>query len=163
MLTEEQVREKLEGIIVPGVMRSLVKLNLVRQISINDGKVDIDLASTCLNEGGQKVVKFKALDVVRKLPGVEDVKIEFIETKPQDINKIGRVIAVMSGKGGVGKSLVAGLVSLSLSRKGYDVGILDAEITGHSIHKLFGITDRPTGSDNGIMPVLSPGGIEIMS
>jgi hydrogenase maturation protease len=163
MLTEEKVRVSLEGVIVPGVMRSLVKLNLVRQVSVDGGKVDIDLASTCLSEANQKIVKAKVLDVTRKLPEVEDVKLEFVEAKPQDINEIGSVIAVMSGKGGVGKSLVAGLVALSLARKGYEVGILDADITGPSIPKMFGISDRPSGSDEGIMPVLSRNGIEVMS
>ena len=163
MPTEEQVREGLDEVIVPGAMRSLVKLNLVRQVSVSDEKVNISLASTCLNDRTQDWLKAKVRDVVKKLPGVNDVETEFIEAKPQDINEIGSVIAVMSGKGGVGKSLVAGLISLSLVRRGYEIGILDADITGPSIPKMFGITDRPTGSDTGIMPVLSHGGIEIMS
>jgi len=70
---------------------------------------------------------------------------------------------VMSGKGGVGKSLVASLAAVALKRQGYEVGILDADITGPSIPKMFGITTRPTGSDSGILPVLSRSGIEIMS
>ena len=163
MPTEEQVRESLDEVIVPGAMRSLVKLNLVRQVSVSEEKVNISLASTCLNDRTQDWLKAKARDVVKKLPGVNDVETEFIEAKPQDINEIGSVIAVMSGKGGVGKSLVAGLISLSLARRGYEIGILDADITGPSIPKMFGITDRPTGSDTGIMPVLSRGGIGIMS
>jgi len=69
----------------------------------------------------------------------------------------------MSGKGGVGKSLIASLTAVSLKRKGYDVGILDADITGPSIPKMFGIDTRPGGSESGILPVLSRSGIEIMS
>jgi len=94
---------------------------------------------------------------------VKDVEAVFIEASPKDINEIQNVIAVMSGKGGVGKSLVAGLLGLSLARRGYEVGILDADITGPSIPKMFGITARPTGSDTGILPVLSRSGIQIMS
>jgi hydrogenase maturation protease len=69
----------------------------------------------------------------------------------------------MSGKGGVGKSLVASLTAITLKRQGYEVGILDADITGSSIPKMFGITTRPSGSNTGIMPVTSRTGIEVMS
>jgi Mrp family chromosome partitioning ATPase len=79
------------------------------------------------------------------------------------MNRIDHVIAVMSGKGGVGKSLVTGLLATYLARKGFTVGILDADITGPSIPKMFGVTDRPAGTETGIMPVVSHTGIEIMS
>jgi hydrogenase maturation protease len=69
----------------------------------------------------------------------------------------------MSGKGGVGKSLVAGLLATSFARQGKGVGILDADITGPSIPKMFGIDARPAGSETGILPVLSRSGIAIMS
>ena len=63
----------------------------------------------------------------------------------------------------MGKSLVASLAAVALKRQGYEVGILDADITGSSIPKMFGITARPTGSDSGILPVLSRSGITVMS
>jgi hydrogenase maturation protease len=69
----------------------------------------------------------------------------------------------MSGKGGVGKSLVASLTAIALKRQGQEVGILDADITGPSIPKMFGINARPAGSDSGILPVTSKSGIEVMS
>jgi len=163
MPTEEQVRESLGEVLVPGVMRSLVKLNLLRQVAISDEKVSISLASAALSQEAQDWLKAKVPDVIRKLPDVKEVETEFVEAKSKDVNEIKSVIAVMSGKGGVGKSLVAGLVGLSLARRGYEVGILDADITGPSIPKMFGITTRPTGSDTGILPVLSRAGIEIIS
>jgi len=163
MPTEEQVRESLEEVLIPGVMRSLVKLNLVRQVAISDEKVNISLASAAINPETQSWLKAKIVDAIKKLPEVKDVETDFVEAKPKDINEIGSIIAVMSGKGGVGKSLVAGLTGISLARQGYEVGILDADITGPSIPKMFGITARPTGSDTGILPVLSRAGIEIMS
>jgi Mrp family chromosome partitioning ATPase len=164
MLTEEQVRESLEGVLVPGVMRSLTKLNLVRQVAISDEKVDINLASAALGQGTQAWLKTRVEDIVKKLPGVKEVKIDFSEMKPKDVNEIGSVIAVMSGKGGVGKSLVTSLIGIALARDGKEVGILDADITGPSIPKMFGLgSARPSGSENGIMPVLSKMGIEIMS
>jgi Mrp family chromosome partitioning ATPase len=164
MLTEEQVRESMDEILVPGVMRSLVGLNLVRQVAISDENVDINLASAALGKETQAWLKTRVEDVVKKLPGVKEVKVDFSEMKPKDVNEIGSVIAVMSGKGGVGKSLVTSLIAIALARDGKDVGILDADITGPSIPKMFGLgSARPSGSENGIMPVLSKMGIEIMS
>ena len=163
MPTEEQVRGSLGEVLVPGAMRSLVRLNLVRQVTVSDEKVDISLASAALNQGTQDWLKAKVGDAIKKLPGVKDVETGFVETKPKDVNEISNVIAVMSGKGGVGKSLVAGLTGLSLARRGHEVGILDADITGPSIPRMFGITARPRGSESGILPVLSRVGIEIMS
>jgi hydrogenase maturation protease len=97
------------------------------------------------------------------LPDVSDVAVRFSEATPKDLNQVDRVIAIMSGKGGVGKSLVSGLVSIALKRKGKEVGILDADITGPSIPRMFGISDRPGGNESGILPVTSKSGIEVMS
>lgn len=163
MPTEKEIRESLEAVLVPGVMRSLVKLNLVRQVDISDKKVNINLISAALNQGAQDWLKAKVRAVLAELKGVNEVEVNFIEAKPKDANEIRHVIAVMSGKGGVGKSLIASLIGLSLTRLGHEVGILDADITGPSIPKIFGITARPTGNDTGILPVLSRAGIEIMS
>lgn len=164
MATEEQVRESLEKVMVPVVMRSLNGLNLVRQLSVSGEAVKITLESTALNDEAKQWVTTKAKDAVGKLSGIKKVEIEFAEAaKPAEINKIGNIIAVMSGKGGVGKSLVAGLAAIALKRQGHEVGILDADLTGPSIPKMFGIDSRPGGSQTGILPVLSRSGIEVMS
>ncbi len=163
MVTEEQIRESLNGVLVPGIKRSLEGLNMVREVTVSDHRVKITLASVALSSGAQDWVKTKSKEVIERLPEVNKVDVEFIRAKPTELNKIGYTLAVMSGKGGVGKSLVASLAAVVLKRQGYEVGILDADITGPSIPKMFGITARPTGSDSGILPVLSRSGIEIMS
>ena len=163
MASEKQVRESLEKVMVPGVMRSLVDLNLVKEITTADKEVKVTLAATGLSEEAQEFIAAKAKEAVSKLSGVKKVEIEFAAAKPVELNKIGGIIAVMSGKGGVGKSLVAGLAAIALKRQGYEVGILDADLTGPSIPKMFGITSRPSGSETGILPVLSRSGIEVMS
>lgn len=76
---------------------------------------------------------------------------------------IKHVIAVMSGKGGVGKSLVTSALAAATAKAGKSVGILDADITGPSIPKAFGLHDRATADDQGIYPVKTPGGIQVMS
>lgn len=163
MPTKEEVLENLEAVLVPGVMRSLVKMNLVRDVSVADGKVNVTLASAALASEAQEWLRDKIEDVSSKLTGVNEVNVSFVDGNPKDLNKIGHVIAVMSGKGGVGKSLVASLTAVALKRQGYEVGILDADITGPSIPKMFGINARPAGSDSGILPVSSKSGIEVMS
>jgi hydrogenase maturation protease len=164
MPTKKQVTECLEEVLVPGVMRSLTKLNLVRQVAISNEKIDINLASAALSQDTQEWLKAKVEDTIKSLPGVSAVNTKFVDLKPKDVNEIKKVIAVMSGKGGVGKSLVASLISIALARHGKEVGILDADITGPSIPKMFGVGGaRPSGSENGMLPVLSRMGIEIMS
>ncbi len=164
MITEQQVRESLEEVLVPGAMRSLAKLNLVREIVISDQKVDITIASAALNSSAQDWLKSKVNATITQLKGVSETNINFIQANPKEVNDVGYVVAVMSGKGGVGKSLVAALLSIALARQGKDVGILDADITGPSIPKMFGLGGvRPSSSETGLLPVLSKLGISIMS
>lgn len=79
-------------------------------------------------------------------------------------NLIGKVIGVMSGKGGVGKSTVSVLIAKELKRRGYSVGIMDADITGPSIPRLLGLKDKRAGQNEfGVLPVQSEEGISVMS
>ena len=86
----------------------------------------------------------------------------FLE-KPHPDSKIKKVIGVISGKGGVGKSLVTDLLAVAFSRKGYHCGIMDADITGPSIPKAFGITQKATGNATTIFPVKPKTGIDVIS
>lgn len=86
----------------------------------------------------------------------------FLE-KPHELSKIKRVIGVVSGKGGVGKSLVTSLLAVLMQRKNYKTAILDADVTGPSIPKIFGIRGKADGSDIGIFPVKTKLGTEIIS
>jgi hydrogenase maturation protease len=163
MPTQKEILKNLDTIEVPGVMRSLVKMNLIRDVSISDGKVDMQLSSTALAPEYQEELKDKINEVIGALIGLTAVNVSFVDSKPKDLNEVGHVIAIMSGKGGVGKSLVAGLTAIALKRKGYSVGILDADITGPSIPKMFGLKGPPNGSENGLLPVITESGIEVMS
>lgn len=83
--------------------------------------------------------------------------------KLNELSKVKKVIGVVSGKGGVGKSLVTSLLAVLMNRKGYTSAILDADITGPSIPKGFGITKKAAGSEQGILPVVTKTGIQLMS
>ena len=83
--------------------------------------------------------------------------------QPHETTKIGKIIGVVSGKGGVGKSMVTSMLAVAMSRKGYRVGILDADITGPSIPMAFGIHDKAAGNELGIVPARTQNGIKIMS
>ncbi len=78
-------------------------------------------------------------------------------------SSIKHVYGIVSGKGGVGKSFVTGSLAVELARQGYKVGIMDADITGPSIQKMFGITEGAEGDDNGIYPAVTASGIKVMS
>lgn len=76
---------------------------------------------------------------------------------------VKKVIAIVSGKGGVGKSIVTSLMSVLMQRRGFNAGILDADLTGPSIPKAFGLKEKATGDDNGLYPVKSKLGTQVMS
>ena len=78
-------------------------------------------------------------------------------------SRVRRVVAVVSGKGGVGKSLVTGLMAAEMRRRGREVAVLDADITGPSIPKMFGYTDKAYGDERGILPGMSAGGVKLIS
>lgn len=88
---------------------------------------------------------------------------EMPKDKPHLRSRIKHVIGVVSGKGGVGKSFVTSLLAVEMTRRGYSCGILDADITGPSIPKMFGMHERATGDQDGIYPVKSRQGIQVMS
>lgn len=88
---------------------------------------------------------------------------ESLLEKPHAGSAIKKVIAVVSGKGGVGKSLVTSLMAVNMRRREYQTAILDADITGPSIPKAFGIKEKATGDASGIYPVETKTGIKIMS
>jgi Mrp family chromosome partitioning ATPase len=155
---------------------------MIREVLIEGGRVDITLALTTLGCPLRDQISGDVKAAVGALAGVEEVAVNLTEMTaeekrrigigaPQqekgaaeDLNDIQRVIAVMSGKGGVGKSLVSGLLAVALRRQGHNVGILDADITGPSIPKMFFPDGARLGtSPMGPVPPQSKTGIRVMS
>ena len=83
--------------------------------------------------------------------------------QPHSMSNIKKVIGVVSGKGGVGKSLVTSLLSVTSQRKGFKTAIMDADITGPSIPKMFGVTEKPLANELGLFPCKTKTGIDVMS
>jgi Mrp family chromosome partitioning ATPase len=165
MISNKQVEQLLETILVPGPMRSITGLNLIRDIAIiDDARTVVTLASTGMAPAVQDYLRAKVTDALSQFPDCKEATVKFVDATPHDLNTIGNVIAVMSGKGGVGKSLVTGLLAATLTRRNFSTGVLDADITGPSIPRMFGLHNaRPGGTEQHILPVMSSTGIEIMS
>jgi Mrp family chromosome partitioning ATPase len=87
---------------------------------------------------------------------------DFLE-KPHDMSNVKKVIGIVSGKGGVGKSFVTSMLAVTMRRREHNVAVLDADITGPSIPKAFGLTEKARGNEFGILPSKSKTGIEVMS
>jgi Mrp family chromosome partitioning ATPase len=159
---EEEVRQVIEELYAIGFEKTLGEMNLVKEIANDEGHVSVVLASAALGDDVKEKIRKMVTIASNKLAGVKSVDVKFVATAA-DFNRVRNVIAIMSGKGGVGKSLVSSLTAIALRRAGHEVGILDADITGPSIPRMFGITERPTGDESGIIPVKSRSGIAIMS
>jgi len=177
MTTTVEVINALKRVMDPEIHRSVVELNMVRNLVVgDDGSVSFTLALTVPTCPLSSQISADARTAIQALPGVKEVNVSLgamtdeernavlgISPQPTAAHEIKRVIAVMSGKGGVGKSLVTGLLATALKRAGYNVGILDADITGPSIPKLFGVHGPLKGSETGIEPAQSRTGIKLMS
>lgn len=180
MADDAQVRKALEAVIDPELKRNLVELGMVKEIQIEDGRVGVTVALTTPACPLSSQIEDDVRREVLALPGVRQVDVTFGTLSPderlralggeeeeptpaQQLSKIGRVVAVMSGKGGVGKSLVTATLAVSLAREGLKVGILDADITGPSIPKMFGLTEKADFSEMGIFPVASRLGVQVVS
>lgn len=184
MLSKEQVMDALQTVMDPELHRNIVELGMVREVSVDEKHIKVTIALTIPNCPLQDKIATDAAQAVDALEPDLDVKVELtsmteeekarlretLQTKkPQssspaaNLNKVKTVIAVMSGKGGVGKSSVAAMLAVALRRQGLRVGVLDSDITGPSIPKLFGMHGAPTMSPLGIMPPQTAAGIKLMS
>jgi Mrp family chromosome partitioning ATPase len=181
VLSREGVLEALHEVTYPGAEQDVVSAGMLRGVTVADARVTITLALPASEEEVRERVIGDARTAVLALEGAEEVDVTVVPADPPrrqqrgesarkdsegqaaHLNRIERVVAVMSGKGGVGKSLVAGMLAVELRRRGFRVGLMDADITGPSIPKVFGLTERPQNSPIGIGPVKSRTGIGIMS
>ena len=168
-VTEAQVREALKVVQDPDLHRDIVTLGFVKEVSIEGGSVSFKIELTTPACPVKDLLKNQAYDAVSALPGVEKVEIEMtaqVRGRPGPAEEmlpgVRHVIAVASGKGGVGKSTVAANLAVALAQTGAKVGLLDADIYGPSMPLMMGNTQRPlmTHTDEGqtkIVPLLAHG------
>ncbi|MDQ2659113.1 MAG: Mrp/NBP35 family ATP-binding protein [Verrucomicrobiota bacterium] len=164
-VTEEQIKAALQTVKYPGFSRDIISFGLVKGIQISGDQVTVQLALATNEPAIPREIKANAEAALSALPGVGQVKVLIdIHAPPAGagaagvgatrIEGIKHVIAIASGKGGVGKSTVAANLAIALQKTGAAVGLCDCDIYGPSIALMFGIRDRPTATEeNRIIPI----------
>jgi Mrp family chromosome partitioning ATPase len=173
-----QIIEALSRVKDPELHRSLTELKMVRNIKAWNGAVEVTIALTVPNCPLKDQIEADVRAAISALPGTEQVTVHLTAMTAEErrelfgeqqegaaaqYNQVKHVVAVMSGKGGVGKSMVTGLLATALCHAGYQVGVLDADITGPSIPMLFGLQGPVEPGPVGIRPLHSRSGIKVIS
>ncbi|HET9744743.1 MAG TPA: Mrp/NBP35 family ATP-binding protein [Chitinophagaceae bacterium] len=175
-MTKEKILEALSNVQEPDLGKDLVTLNMVKDIEISGNDVSFTVVLTTPACPLKDMINNACVNAVRILVNKEaNVKVNFTSnttTKRTDpgsvLPKVKNIIAVVSGKGGVGKSTVAANLALALSQGGAKVGLMDADIYGPSVPIMFGVRgERPMmmdmGGDKGMIVPLEKFGIKLMS
>ncbi len=177
MPNRDQIRQALTNVIDPELGKNIVEAGMVREITLDeDNNATILLALTIKGCPLKDQLRRETQQAAASVPGINQVNVELTTMTPeekgklmgglspaQNMNQVGQIIAIMSGKGGVGKSSMTSLLAVSLRRKGYEVGVMDADLTGPSIPRMFGVKGPVPGLPLGILPIKSKTGIKVMS
>ena len=181
-MTEEQIRHELQAVIDPELRRSIVELDMVRSIDIREGgAVDVTVSLTTPGCPIRNHFQTAVTEAVKRVPGVSTVKVDFdvldANQKAALAQRLGRgglpegslaqvtnILCVGSGKGGVGKSTLTSNLAAALAAEGKRVGILDADVWGYSIPRMYGLGAQrpPVNAERKIVP-LEAHGIAVMS
>src|SRR5262249_32663729 len=168
--TRNDIIEALRQLIDPFAGRDVVSLDLVRDVSVKDGFVVIALDSISPGTESQLDLERKAEELVRSVPGVKNVIVRVGWVVPrvqpnlekQSVPGVNNIVAVSSGKGGVGKSTVAVNLAVSLSRYGARVGLLDTDVYGPNVPIMVGVNSEPKFSGQRLLPHQAHG-VRVMS
>ena len=183
VFSEAGIREALRDVRDPEIGRDLVSLNMVREIQIQGSAVTIGIALTTAGCPLKHRITTDVRDRLMMIEGVESVEVDFGVMSDADRQNLltslhggpselapafkdeskTRVIAVVSGKGGVGKSTVAVNLAAALSRAGHAVEVLDADVHGSSVPVMLGSLEKPNVVDGVIFPIESPQGLKFIS
>jgi len=180
MITEKQALEALRGAMHPEIEQNLVALGMIKDIVVQGNHVVFVVALPHKDIPIKTDLLQRAREAVAALDPELDIEVRLTEMSQQEraafmtaaqggpkaaqaTNRIDHVVAVLSGKGGVGKSSVAALLAVALHGRGNRVGLLDADITGPSIPKMFGLHQLPGMGPAGILPAETNTGIKVMS
>lgn len=171
-LNDESIREALRSVKYPGFSRDIVSFGLVRDIKIDGADVQIQLAVSTNEPNVAVQIRDASLRAVQALPSVASVNVKVDvqaaaaptgDLGPAKIPGVRHILAVASGKGGVGKSTVAANLALALAQAGLRTGLCDCDIYGPSVAIMFGGNERPLADEeNRILPI-SRYGVALMS
>src|ERR1043165_241316 len=172
-ISEEQVKNALKSVKYPGFSRDIISFGLVKAIHIDDGDIKVQLALATNDPNVPAAIKSNAEKALLSIGGVQHAKVLIdIHAPPAGagagvgatrIPGIKHVLAVASGKGGVGKSTVAANLALALHQTGARVGLCDCDIYGPSISLMFGTRERPTATDENMIVPIEQYGLRLMS
>jgi ATP-binding protein involved in chromosome partitioning len=176
MLNEETVKNALKAVKYPGYSRDIVSFGLIKEVAANNGAVSVTMQLTTNHPEAAQQIKAESERALRALPGVNAVHVEvkLQAGAPAGAGKgpaanqnkmpgVRRIVAVASGKGGVGKSTLSVNLACGLAHLGARVGLLDCDIYGPSIPLMMGVKERPTLSvDEKMIPLVSHG-VKLMS
>lgn len=176
MPTEQDIRTALGHVRYPGFSRDIISFGLVKGIQIEGGNVTVEISVATRDPNIPRLIHEQAMDVLKKVPGVGEVKLSFdIKDPPgagttaseklgkSSIPGVKKVIAVASGKGGVGKSTVASNLAIALSQGGLHVGLCDCDLYGPSIPHMFGTGERPYQNDEQQIVPIEKFGVQLIS
>jgi ATP-binding protein involved in chromosome partitioning len=176
MLTENDIRNVLTTVKYPGYTRDVVSFGLVKEVTLKDGAVHVRLNLTSPNPEVAQKLKTESEEALRKLSGVTSVTVEIGHpatapataaqspwSQQSRVPGIRHIVAVASGKGGVGKSTVAVNLACALQHLDARVGLLDCDIYGPSIPLMMGVHEKPTINDHEKMVPPSNYGVKLMS
>ncbi len=173
---ETQVWDALRTIRYPGMSRDIVSFGFVRGVAVDGPKASVGLEMSTHNSDAAEQVRKAVEAAVGQLAGIEEVGVELnvarpagregaqkkVARDPQLVPGVRNIVAVASGKGGVGKSTVASNLAVSMARMGRKVGLLDADIYGPSQPTMFGVHGRPRVEGQKMLPFESHG-VQLMS
>jgi ATP-binding protein involved in chromosome partitioning len=177
MLTQQAILDALKAVKYPGYTRDVVSFGLVKSVAVNGGAASVTLQLTGGNAQTAQQIKTEAEKVLRAVKGIEQLHIEVLApagpqapvqaqgpwSGPKGVPGIRRVVAVASGKGGVGKSTVSVNLACALRHLGATVGLLDCDIYGPSVPLMMGIHDKPTISAGEKLVPPFKHGVKLMS
>ena len=174
MLTENQVREALKQVKYPGFTRDIVSFGIVKQIAVSGGDVAVTMQLTTGDPKISAQIRADAEQALRQLPGVGRASVEISAQAPapaaghvgfekRRVPGVKKIIAVASGKGGVGKSTVAVNLACALAQMKLKIGLMDCDIYGPSVPLMMNVHERPTASDPDHINPLANYGVKLMS
>ena len=175
MLTETDIQNALKTVKYPGFSRDIVSFGLVKEISAANGAVSVSLQLTSANPDAARHIKEESERVLKALPGVNHVQVDVRQpaagpaapanpfASQNRVPGVKRVVAIASGKGGVGKSTVSANLACALKSLGASVGLLDLDIYGPSIPLMMGVHERPTISPREQLVPPVGHGVKVMS